>query len=121
MNPDDQRIFELKAALFFLVLLLFVLGTYSDRKIRENRVLKQGLELLKENSEDTRQQNLARFDSLQGIIREREQAQQQLKDSLLLLEGKRNSINKRSDEKKAAISRIADVDSLYREVAGHYR
>lgn len=120
MYSSTHRLFELKAALFFLLLLLLVLGTYSNRKIRENRTLKQEVQLLEADVEKTRQQNLLRLDSLQGLIQLREEAHRHLKDSLLLLERERTLNTRRSNEKKAAISRIADVDSLYGEVARHY-
>lgn len=122
MDPHiNQRIFELKAVLFFLLLLLLVLGAYSDRKIRENKSLKQEMEHMEKDIEAIRQQNLLKIDSLQVVILAREQIHRQLKDSLALLEKQRNKIKKLSDENKAAINRIADVDSLYDEVARHYR
>ncbi len=114
------RNFQLQAALLFLLLLLFLLGFYSTGKARENRSLKQRMELLESSIEETRQQNRHKVDSLQLMIEHQEQAHQGLKDSLHQLEGKRTINNKRSHEKKAAIIRIADVDSLYREIARHY-
>ena len=121
MNAPDPREFELRAAILFLLLLLLLLGVYADRKQRENKSLKEGMTLLEANLEETRKEQLFCLDSLQRLVQEEERANLRLKDSLRLLEGERNRINKRTDEKKAAIHRIAAVDSLYREVAGHYR
>ena len=116
-----NRSFELKAALLFLVLLLFLLGTYSERKIRENESLKQGLRLLEADLKKVRRQHLLRIDSLQEHVEVQQQRNRQLKDSLHLLQHKRKHLTQRSDENKAAILRLRDVDSLRDLVAGHYR
>ena len=121
MKVEHTREFELRCAILFVLLLLLLLGIYTDRKQQENKALKQGMTLLENHLEETRKENLLRFDSLQVLVEERETANRQLKDSLQLLEGERSRINKKAYEKKTAINRIADVDSLRAVVAGPYR
>ena len=111
--------FQLRTVILFLVALL-LLGSYTQKKYDENLSLKSSLQLLETSFEQQLQKNQQQFDSLQQHIRHQNQLQLQLKDSLAGLETLRIHLNHRSNENKAAIARIHDVDSLYNVVARHY-
>ena len=112
---------HLSIYLFLSIILLFVLITITHRQDVENRSLKQDLQLLERSLDQSRERDLYRIDSLQSLVEAQGRRNQALKDSLHLLEHQKKHLNKRSNENKAAIVRIADVDSLYREVARHYQ
>ena len=116
----NQRLFELRAALIFLVTLLLLLGSYTQEKYDENRALKSSLKIFETSLEQERQKNLLQLDSLEQIILRQDQLHLQLRDSLATLHSHRTHLNTKSDENKAAITRIHDVDSLYHLVARHY-
>ena len=115
-----QTQFKLRAIILFLVVLLLLLGSYTQKKYDENLSLKSSLQLLETSFEQQLQKNQQQFDSLQQHIRHQNQLQLKLKDSLAGLETLRIHLNHRSNENKAAIARIHDVDSLYNVVARHY-
>ena len=117
----NQRLFELRAALIFLVALLLLLGSYTQKKYDENRALKSSFKIFETSMDQERQKIELQLDSLEQIILRQEQEHLQLLDSLASLESHRTHLNTKSDENKAAITRIHDVDSLYHVVARHYR
>jgi len=125
MQPEIQynlnRNFELRVVILALVVLLFFLGRYTQQKYEENTSLKTSLELLESSIEQQKQKNQQRFDSLQQHIQQQEQFQLQLKDSLVLLGQQRLHLKTLSDENKAAIHRIRDVDSLRAVVTKRYK
>src|SRR5690606_10984970 len=125
MQPEIQynlnRNFELRVVILALVVLLFFLGRYTQQKYDENTSLKSSLELLESTIENRKQKNQQRFDSLQQHIQQQELFQLQLKDSLVLLGQQRLHLKTLSDENKAAIHRIRDVDSLRAVVTKRYK
>ena len=108
-----QTHFELRAVIFFLVVLLLVLGNYNRKKSDENSILRSSLE-------QEKQKNELQLDSLQELIHVQDRMQLQLRDSMAGLELRRVHINTRSNENKTAIIRINDIDSLRNAVARHY-
>ena len=116
----NQSRFELRAIILFLVVLLLLLGCYTQKKHDENRSLRSSLQLLETSFGQQLQKNQQQFDSLQQHIRHQNQLQLQLKDSLAGLETLRIHLNHNFDENKTAIARIHDVDSLYNVVARYY-
>ena len=108
-----QTQFELRAVLFFLVVILLLLGNYARTKYDENSILRSSLE-------QEKQKNELQLDSLQQLINDQDQVHLHLLDSLEGLGRRRLQLNNKSNENKAAIARIHDVDSLYNVVARHY-
>ena len=56
-----QTQFELRAVLFFLVIILLLLGSYTQKKYDENSILESSLE-------QEKQKNELQLDSLQQLI-----------------------------------------------------
>ena len=107
--------------LVLLAALLLVLGSYSHKTVLENRSLRKNQLQLELHYRQEREKNQRQVDSLQHLITAREEHSSILKDSLLLLQNIRKLLIEKSDEKKAAIKRIRDLDSLYRVVAEQYQ
>ena len=109
----NQTQFELRAVILFLVVILLLLGNYTQKKYDENSILRSSLE-------QEKQKNELQLDSLQQLINNQDRMHLQLLDTLANLESRRTHLNTRSNENKAAIAGIRDVDSLRNAVARHY-
>ena len=112
--------FQLRTVILFLVVLLLLLGSYTQKKYDENRALKSSFKIFETSMDQERQMIELQLDSLEQIILRQDQLHLQLRDSLATLHSHRTHLNTKSDENKAAITRIHDVDSLYHLVARHY-
>ena len=115
------RNFELRIVILFLAVVLYLLGSYTQKKVDDNKTLKSSLQLLEFSLEQQKSRNQQQLDSLQQRILHQDHLQLQLKDSLRLLRDQRQHLKRRSHENKAAILRLRDADSLYQLVARHYR
>ena len=108
-----QTQFELRAVILFLVVILLLLGNYARKKYDENSILRSSLE-------QEKQKNELQLDSLQQLINDQDQVHLHLLDSLEGLGRRRLQLNNKSNENKAAIAGIRDVDSLRNAIARHY-
>ena len=117
----QHRNLLLRLALFLLIWMLVLLGMYSFQKQEKYRNLQQDILLLETRLEHEYKKDLLRLDSLEQAVLLQEQINLQLKDSLIFLTTKRILLNIQSHENKAHIIGISDPDSLWYEVARHYR
>ena len=106
-----------------LLLLCFVfllLAGFILRQEYEKQNLRDQLQFLENSLEQEQKKNQLRLDSLQHSVALQRKGNRQLKDSLLVIQQRWIHLKEGADEKKAAILRIRDVDSLRVEVAKHY-
>lgn len=107
------------AVLFFLLMIILCFSLVQS--LQQNRSLKEQLEILETQIEANKQENLTKVDSLQKIIIKQDTRNSELKKEITEYRSARIINNRKSNEKKAAISRIHAVDSIYREISRHYR
>ncbi|MGM0934614.1 MAG: hypothetical protein ACQEWD_14340 [Bacteroidota bacterium] len=106
------------------LLAIFIVGILSFTLIeakQQTKSLKKQLEYLENNIESAKQKNLQKLDSLQEIIVHQEYLNNNLQKSLNDYQQEKQINDQISNENKAAIYRIHSADSLYREIARHYR
>ena len=111
---------EEKAILLLCCLVAF-LACFLLRQEYDKHRLRRTLELLEGSLVQEREKNLLQLDSLQERVYFQQQVNRGLKDSLVILQQRKKELRLHTDEKKAAITRIRDVDSLRNAVAKSYR
>ena len=110
-----------KTILLLCCLVAFLVACFVLRQEYDKHQLRKQLRLLEGTFQQQREKNLLQLDSLQEAVLFQQQVNLRLRDSIGLLGKKRKELKQRTDEEKAAIARIRDVDSLRDEVAEHYR
>lgn len=108
------------AGLLLLCVVFLLLAGFILWQEYEKQNLRRQLELLEVSLEQQRENTQLQLDSLQDAIFLQREGNRRLKDSLEVLQQKRIELKKAADEKKAAIVRIRDIDSLRDAVARHY-
>ena len=118
-SPSEDRLPKTDFLLFSVV--AFVAAVVVLWQEKEKQQLEEQLQQLEITMEQRRKKNLQQLDSLQQSVEGQQKLNIQLQDSLNLFQLKREQLNSRTNENKAAIGRIRDIDSLRDVVARRYR
>ena len=118
-SPSEDRLPKTAFLLFSVV--AFVAAVVFLWQEKEKQQLEEQLQQLEISMEQRRKKNLQELDSLQQSVEGQQKLNIQLQDSLNLFQLKREQLNSRTNENKAAIGRIRDIDSLRDVVARRYR
>ncbi len=121
MNGMNNKEDVAKSVLLLGCLMAFLVACFIIWQEYDRQLLRREIELLENSLEEQRGKNLLQLDSLQKCVYMQQQVNRELQDSLGVLQQKRKALIEHTNEKKAAIIRIRDVDSLRDVVSGNYR
>ena len=111
----------LAGAVFGVLLISILLLAALIEQKQQKKAYKHQLEILESQLEQQKQENINKVEVLEAEVKILSDQNQDLKQELQKFENSRALINRRSDEKKATITRITTADSLYGEIARHYK
>ena len=121
MRPELKNRILLAAMIFAALFLGGLLLVLTVRAVNRNQALMASIEVLEKQQEKAKLHYEQQIAALEGKIRQQEQINRNLKQQLLDLRHQKSVIKRNSYEDKLVITHIHAIDSLWQQIARHYR